>query len=215
VSGPSGSFAGLEAVGLTRSFGDAPVFPPVSFRLVRGEGLSVTGPNGSGKTTLLRLLAGLLRPSAGRVALQGCRVGFAGVEGGLYPELSAREHLAFVVCLRDGRGHPDRVAAALTDAGLQDQADRPARELSAGFRQRLRLALAVVHHPAVLLLDEPHAHLDEAGRERLSVMLRGQLARGVAVAATADPAVLAAEVMASRGQWSVLDLGAAGSGLRL
>ncbi len=187
----------LVADGLSMRFGRRRLFDGLTVTVEPGAPLAVAGDNGSGKSTLLLLLAGLLAPTAGEVRLD---VGGAAVEPrdrprtvgyvapalDLYDALTARETLAFLArarALADGQA---RVAAVLSRVGLADRADEPVAAFSTGMRQRLRIATALVHDPPVLLLDEPGATLDAAGRS-LTASLVADDTR-VVVLATNDPA---------------------------
>jgi heme exporter protein A len=158
----------IEVDGLERRFGGRRALRDVSLTVPAGATLAVLGPNGAGKTTLLRVLAGLLRPHAGRVAVRG-RVGLLGHEPLLYRELTARENLRYHARLHGvGAG---RVDAALDAVGLADRADDRVGDLSRGLLQRAAAARTVLHDPEVLLLDEPYANLDPAAQERLAPLL--------------------------------------------
>ena len=187
----------LVADGLSMRFGRRRLFDGLTATVEPGAPLAVTGVNGSGKSTLLLLLAGLLVPTAGEVRLEvGGRaveprdrprtVGYVAPALDLYDALTARETLAFLARARSLPGADGRVAAALDRVGLADRADDPVSAFSTGMRQRLRIATALVHDPPVLLLDEPGATLDAAGRD-LTASLVADDAR-VVVVATNDPA---------------------------
>ncbi|MGH2957525.1 MAG: ABC transporter ATP-binding protein [Solirubrobacterales bacterium] len=193
--------AAIELAGLRRDFGDRVVLAGLDARLERGGSLAVIGPNGSGKTTLLRILAGLLRPSAGRARVLGCelpgqahglrgRVGYLGHEPLLYRDLGARENLRLGAALHglDAEESEARIAGLLDAVGMEGRAEEPTGVLSAGMRQRIDICRAVLHEPELLLLDEPDAHLDAGGRalvepligpapERTRVIVSHDLAR--------------------------------------
>jgi len=166
--------------GLERRFGDRPALRGVSITVAEGQTLAVFGANGAGKTTLLRVLATLLRPHAGSVAVLGAslpgeawkvrgRVGFVGHEPLLYPDLTARENLLFYARLHGVDAA--RAERLLRDVGIEGRAGDPVRELSRGMVQRLAAARAVLHDPPVLLLDEPRAGLDPAAAEHLEPLI--------------------------------------------
>jgi heme exporter protein A len=152
----------------------------VSVRLEEGQTLAVLGGNGAGKTTLLRVLAGLLRPHGGTTRVLGAelpaerwklpaQVGYLGHEPLLYRELSGRENLRYHARLH-GVGD-SRVEEMLAGVGMAERADDPVRDLSKGLVQRLAAARAVLHDPALLLLDEPRANLDPAAAELLEPLI--------------------------------------------
>jgi heme exporter protein A len=197
ASGPP--IAALVARGLRRTFGRVAVLRDVDLTLAPGEALAVAGPNGAGKTTLLRLLAGLLRPTAGEVLILGRTlrgdhaarrsVGFLSHQSLLYDDLTVLENLAFAARLYGLQRPIDVARSALEAAGLSArEGDSPAR-LSRGLLQRAALARALLHRPRVLLLDEPFTALDEPSAARLRETLRGILAEGGAmVVVTHHPA---------------------------
>ena len=158
----------IEAVGLERRFGERRALHGVSLAVPAGATLAVLGPNGAGKSTLLRVLAGLLRPHAGRLRVDG-PVGLLGHEPMLYRDLTVRENLRYHAQLhRVGR---ERVEEVLAAVGLRERAGDTVRELSRGLLQRAAAARAVLHDPPVLLLDEPFANLDPAAVERLAPLI--------------------------------------------
>jgi heme exporter protein A len=172
--------AAIELDGLERRFGERVALAGVSVRVEPGQTLAVLGGNGAGKTTLLRVLAGLLRPHGGtarvleaslpdeRWKLPG-RVGYLGHEPLLYRELSGRENLRYQARLHGVAAN--RVEELLVAVGMERRGDDPLRELSRGMVQRLAVARAVLHEPALLLLDEPRANLDPAAAELLDPLI--------------------------------------------
>jgi ABC-2 type transport system ATP-binding protein len=162
----------ISAVQLTRKFGSRIVVEDVSFEVNRGEIVALLGPNGAGKTTTLRMLAGLIAPTSGSAAIDGVRMtgstgsllrsrlGFLTETPGLWDRLTVRENLETYANLYG----LDQAAALITQFiehfDLLSHADTRAAELSKGMRQKVALARALLHGPAILLLDEPTAGLD-------------------------------------------------------
>ncbi|MEX2107633.1 MAG: heme ABC exporter ATP-binding protein CcmA [Solirubrobacterales bacterium] len=168
----------IELRGLRRDFGERAALDGLNLSLAAGESLVVLGPNGAGKTTLLRILATLLRPSAGEVEVLGARlpdeawkvrgrIGFLGHEPLLYRDLSGRENLRFHARLHGlpGEQAEERISTLLAAIGMERRAEDRIGELSAGMRQRLAICRCVLHEPELLLLDEPDSNLDVEGRE--------------------------------------------------
>jgi heme exporter protein A len=166
------------------------VFRGVSCTVGAGEALLVTGPNGAGKTSFLRLIAGLLRPAAGSIRLEGhasdlpisSAAHFVGHLDGVKGALSAAENLAFARRLA-GNGSED-VATALAQLGLAPLARFPARELSAGQRRRLALARLLVASRTLWLVDEPTAALDAEGQAIFKTLAEAHLSGGGILVAT-------------------------------
>jgi ABC-type multidrug transport system ATPase subunit len=176
---PSPSEGAASCDGLVRRFGERAALDGVDLRVGEGEFVLVTGPNGAGKTTLLRVLATVLRPSAGGVSVGGHElpraaekarplVGYVAHGPLTYPGLTARENLELYAALYGVPG--ERVGPALDRVGLGARAGDLVSEFSRGMGQRLALARACLHGPALLLLDEPTAGLD-AGRDLLREVL--------------------------------------------
>jgi ABC-type multidrug transport system ATPase subunit len=141
----------------------------------------VVGPNGAGKSTLLRLLAGLARPTSGRIEIDAApashrasraRVGYLGHATHLSPSLSVRENLVFAARLYGVAAPRARADEQLEREGLTPLADRRAGALSRGQAQRVAIARALIHAPALVLLDEPFTGLDHGASARLADRLR-------------------------------------------
>ena len=181
----------VEAADLARSFGPRKAVAGVTFSLAPGDCLAVFGPNGAGKTTLLRLLAGLLKPSAGSARLAGIplpggtlarsRVGLISHHTMLYEALSARENVLFAARLYGIRDPQTSVEDSLRRMSMVERADAPVRLLSRGMQQRVSIARAMVHSPQVVLADEPYNGLDESGARALTALLRELRSAGTAI----------------------------------
>jgi heme exporter protein A len=205
VAPPVPSATTLTAEDLSKSFSAGPLFDGLSLS-IRGGLLAVAGRNGSGKTTLLKILAGLARPTRGRVRVERdgrpledparrLAVGWAGPDLQLYGELTAEENLLF---FRRAAGRPEPAEDTrrrLLDCGLAGEAiERRVEEFSTGMRQRLRLAFATLFDPDVLLLDEPATGLDADGRAMLAALVdRARRTGAVVVASNDDRDLLGAD----------------------
>ncbi|MBM3958099.1 MAG: ABC transporter ATP-binding protein [Gemmatimonadetes bacterium] len=161
----------VEARDVDFAFGRRTVLKGLSLSVPPGIAFGILGANGAGKTTLVRLLVGLLRPRSGEVRVLGeppspaltRRIGYMPQLGALYLALSARENLEFFarMCgMSNRRERREAVARALHLVGLSGRAGDPVSSLSGGMRQRVSLAVALVHKPPLLLLDEPTVGLD-------------------------------------------------------
>ena len=179
---------------LVKSFGPTTAVDGLTFSVAAGEIYGLLGPNGAGKTTTLRVLAGMLRPSAGRTRVAGLdvadhalavrrRLGFLTSTTGLYPRLTGRELLAYFARLHGlsaDRAHA-RIAALAEALELGPFFDRRCDAFSTGERQRVSIARAVLADPDVLILDEPTAGLDVLASRFLRDFVRAERDRGKAV----------------------------------
>jgi len=198
----------LSATDVAAERGGRLVFSSLSLSVGAGEFLAVTGPNGAGKSTLLRLLAGLLRPTAGTIRLEpdsdtprSQQVNYLGHLDALKPGLTVGENLSFWRRIAET---PDRgVDDALEAVGLARLADTPVTYLSAGQRRRIAIARLLVANRAIWLLDEPSSGLDATSEGRLGRIVGNALAGGtIVVAASHQPLPVPAT--------ATLQLGAAG-----
>jgi putative ABC transport system ATP-binding protein len=197
----------LAVDALAKRFGDSAVFEDVSFTLARGELVAVLGESGVGKSTLLNVIAGLDRPDAGRVALDGVslpwdderalahwrrrQLGFVFQAFHVLPYLSVAENVALPLLLL-GRTDAARTAALLQCVGLEGLADRAPRTLSGGQLQRVAIARALVHAPPLVLADEPTGNLDPATAERVIELLAAQVREAGAACLLATHSMAAA-----------------------
>ena len=167
----------VETRGLTRRFGSITAVDHLSLSIATGEVFGLLGPNGSGKTTTIRMLCGLLDPTAGTARVAGVevteapeqvktRIGYMSQRFGLYEDLTVAENLDFYAGIyglsREARRQ--RTDELLGYLGLERRLHQLAGTLSGGWKQRLSLACAMLHRPALLFLDEPTAGVDPAAR---------------------------------------------------
>ena len=196
---PDAGGPAIAAAGVRKDYGDRAVLRGVDLTVGWGEIAVLFGANGAGKTTLLRILAGLTRADAGTMHIAGRPmhrrgnrarrlVGFAGHQTMLYNDLTCRENLAFYARLYGIRDAGRRIEEVLEQATLSDRANRRVRTLSHGMQKRLAMARAILHRPAVLLLDEPESGLDAESVAALGELLRGWAASGRAALLTTHSA---------------------------
>jgi heme exporter protein A len=183
----------VRARGLEKRYGARPVLRDVAFELLGGGALVVTGPNGAGKTTLLRLLAGLATPTRGslEVAVDRARIGLVGHEPLVYRELTALENLDLYGRLYRVDERRERIGMLLERFGLWDARHQRVSSYSRGMTQRLALCRALLHDPALLILDEPHSALDAEGAALLDDELAALAGSHTLVVSTHDPDRLA------------------------
>jgi len=178
---------GVDARGLTKSYGPLPAVRGIDLSIAPGETVALLGPNGAGKSTTIDMILGLSRPDAGKVSVfgqppdQAVRAGSIGAmlqTGAVVQYLSIRELLHLVASLYP---HPLSVGEVLELAGLSDLADRQTTKLSGGQSQRVRFAISLVGDPDLLVLDEPTAALDVEGRHEFWDSMRAVARQGKTV----------------------------------
>ncbi len=170
----------LDVSDLTKAFGGRIAVDHVTFQIAAGEAVGLLGPNGAGKTTTLSMIAGLVRPDSGDVRIAGHllqadtdpakgQLGLVPQDLALYEELSGNENLEFFGGLQGLRraALQERIRYALDFVGLADRAKDPVKTYSGGMKRRLNLAVALLHDPQLLLLDEPTVGVDPQSRNAL------------------------------------------------
>jgi putative spermidine/putrescine transport system ATP-binding protein len=179
-----GAAAGLEAIGVSKSFGHFRALTDVSLQIARGEFLTLLGPSGSGKTTLLLILAGFEQPSKGRLVSEGRDITALPAEArsygmvfqgyALFPHMSVEANIAFPLQVRrlDTAEIRRKVGQIIDRVGLRGQEKKLPAKLSGGQQQRVALARALVFEPGVLLLDEPFSALDKNLRELMQIEVK-------------------------------------------
>jgi ABC-2 type transport system ATP-binding protein len=181
----------LSLVELNKRYGDVVALDGAGFTVAPGRILGFLGPNGAGKTTAMRCIFGLVEPESGAVRWDGrpvddadrLRFGYMPEERGLYPKMRVREQLVHFARLS---GLSRKVAAAAADGwlqrlGLTERGGDKVEALSHGNQQRVQLAVALIHDPVVIVLDEPFAGLDPLGVDALASILRDLARRGAAI----------------------------------
>lgn len=187
----------VEAVELTRKFGDFTATDRVSFAVRRGEVFGLLGPNGAGKSTTFRMMCGLLRPTAGTAHVMGIdlkespararqRLGYMAQKFSLYGNLTVRQNLSF---FSGAYGlHRASRRKAMSDMievfRLEPLLDSATESLPLGFKQRLALACAVMHEPDILFLDEPTSGVDPVTRREFWSHINGLVDKGVTIVVT-------------------------------
>jgi ABC-2 type transport system ATP-binding protein len=188
---PRAGGGGLALTRVSKRFGDVVALDDVNLEIRPGRVVGFLGPNGAGKTTAMRTVFGLVQADAGELlwggreigSAQRLRFGYMPEERGLYPRMPLREQLVYFGCLHGLSTAAARAASSewLERLGLGDRAGAKVEELSHGNQQRAQLAVALLHEPDLLVLDEPFAGLDPLAVRTLAGVLRGEAARGAAV----------------------------------
>ena len=162
----------METQGLTKSFGNRLVLRGIDLVVERGESVVIFGPNGAGKTTLIKMLATIMRPSSGRILVDGLnlendaeeirrRIGVVTHQTFLYSNLTAFENLEFYSRMYDVPKREERIREVVAMVGMASRLHDRVGTLSRGMQQRLSIARSLLHKPAIMLLDEPEAGLDQ------------------------------------------------------
>jgi heme exporter protein A len=184
----------LKANGLQKVFNRRKIFSGIEFSVKESDGLSITGRNGSGKSTLMKIIAGVLAPTTGSLTLRVGEgeispedrhryIGFVSPYLQLYDEFSGVENLE-LFC--EVRGITSDIHGLLDRVNLQARKNDLLRTYSSGMRQRLKYAFALIHSPAVLLLDEPTSNLDNEGKATVHRIVEEQRRHGLVIIATND-----------------------------
>ncbi|WP_316013266.1 ABC transporter ATP-binding protein [Roseobacter sp. HKCCA0434] len=174
----------LDITGLSAGYGGRPVLQGVSLRIRPGEAHCLLGANGAGKSTLIRAILGRVRPAAGTVKVD--RIGLVPQDVALYEPLTVDENLtAFAAIAGVPRaGIRARVDEVATQTGLDPRMATQVRRLSGGWRRRVNIAAALLHRPALLILDEPTVGVDAEARVALHALLRTLVTDGLALLIT-------------------------------
>ncbi len=173
----------IEVSRLWKSYGPVDALRGIDLRIEKGEFLTIFGPNGAGKSTLLKILSTIINPTSGKVSIDGIdltsanedarkRIGVISHKAFLYGNLTARENLLFYGKLYDVPKLNDRISELLSEVGLQHRSDDMVRTFSRGMLQRLTIARAIIHNPAIIMLDEPYTGLDQHAARMLRNLLK-------------------------------------------
>ena len=179
----------IEVEGLVKTYGLNPVLRGINLSIPAGQAVTLVGPNGAGKTTMMRIVATLLAPSSGHVSIGGWplprhaqrvrpHIGLVSHQSLLYGDLTAAENLSFFGQLYGLPRNGPEIQQALRRVGLAARARDPVRTFSRGMIQRLTIARATLHHPEVLLLDEPYTGLDQDASAILDDLLQEERSTG-------------------------------------
>ena len=172
----------LEAEDVQKSFGSFSALRGMTLQVPRGEFLAIFGANGAGKTTFLKVCSTLLRPTKGRLRIEGLDIreqpeavrrnlGFLSHNTYLYRDLSPIENLRLFAALYGIDKPGERIESMIARVGLKSRANDPVRSFSRGLQQRLGVARAVLHSPSLVLLDEPYTGLDANAADTLNALL--------------------------------------------
>lgn len=193
----------IEFKNIQKKYGENSLYQQLSGCIAAGRCTAITGNNGSGKSTFLKIIAGLIRPSAGSIIYREAanvltleqahsQIAFASPEMQLYSALTAAENLRFFAAMASDPLSPEETAALLRQVNLGEEAEKPLASFSTGMKQRLKLALLPAAKRKIWLLDEPSSNLDAAGRQIVSQLIQqARSEQRTVLLATNDPAEVA------------------------
>jgi ABC-2 type transport system ATP-binding protein len=197
MSTESGAGDAVVIRALRKSFGSLVAVDTLDLSIRKGEVFGLLGPNGSGKTTTIRMLCGLMEPTAGSATVVGFdvireaeqvrrHIGYMSQRFGLYDDLSVDENIRFYATIYGlhGAARTQRVAEVIEELDLGARVSQLAGTLSGGWKQRLALACAIAHRPAMLFLDEPTAGVDPASRRLFWQKIHALAAQGTTILVT-------------------------------
>ena len=172
----------IEVSGLRKSYGSVDALRGIDLKINRGEFLTLFGPNGAGKTTLLKILSTIIKPTSGKVLIDGLeineahqdirrKIGVISHKTFLYGDLTAYENLLFYARIYDLQNPEERSRQLIEEVGLKGRENHLVRTFSRGMEQRLSIARAIIHEPNIIYLDEPYSGLDQ----HAALMLRNLL----------------------------------------
>ena len=186
----------VDASNLKKVFNRRVIFEKISFSLAQQQTLAVTGRNGAGKSTLVKIVSNILTPTEGEVKISSptissanphlALIGLVSPYLTLYDEFSARENLGFGLAIRGLQPDDQIIEVLLKRVSLHRRGDDLVRTYSSGMKQRLKYAFALVHHPQVLILDEPMANLDLDGTKIVHEIMNEHREQGILIVASND-----------------------------
>ena len=187
----------IRVEALTRTYGDLTAVDQVSFEIGRGEIVGLLGHNGAGKTTIMKMLTGYLEPSSGSIAIDGLdistqreavqqRIGYLPENDPLYPEMTVIDYLDYAASLHavSEAERPERIREAIRKTELTAKATSLISTLSRGYRQRVGVAQAILHHPRLLILDEPANGLDPTQVQHMRGLIRSLAQQATVIIST-------------------------------
>ncbi|MDN3518514.1 ABC transporter ATP-binding protein [Aquisalimonas lutea] len=187
----------IEAEALSRHYGDLTAVDRISFEVDVGEVVGLLGPNGAGKTTILKMLTGFLEPTSGWIRVDGLemarqrraiqqRIGYLPENCPIYPDMTVIDYLDFQATLHGiaAQHRPQAVRSAIERASLKEKALAPVATLSRGYRQRTGVAQAILHHPRLVVLDEPTNGLDPSQIREMRALIRSLAEHAAVVVST-------------------------------
>src|SRR5687768_6607807 len=197
ISDPQSSVSAVTTSRLRKTFGSLVAVESLDLEIQRGEVFGLLGPNGSGKTTTIRMLTGLMQPTSGEATVVGYdvrreseairrNIGYMSQRFGLYDDLTIAENIRFYAGVYGliGAERDARMDELMKELGLAERAHQLAGTLSGGWKQRLALACATAHRPAMLFLDEPTAGVDPAARRRFWETIYQLASKGTTILVT-------------------------------
>ncbi|QDP39089.1 heme ABC exporter ATP-binding protein CcmA [Radiobacillus deserti] len=180
---------------VSHSFGKKQILKDINLKMKSGQIFGLIGPSGSGKTTLIKTIIGMIKPSGGKVVIQGRempyepskqQIGYMAQSDALYGELTAKENLEFFAAIYGvkGKARQEEIEKRLKEVDLLEHRDKPVQAFSGGMKRRLSLAASLLHHPSILILDEPTVGIDPLLRKEIWRQFKQLKERGTLIIVT-------------------------------
>ncbi len=174
----------ITVTGLTKKYNNIPVLDNISFKVNKGSIVGVIGPNGAGKSTLISIIASIIKPSSGKVTIDGGKIGYVPQEITLFPSLTTKENLNFwdtISNKHSTKTRKENIARVTQIANLEDSLHKNISQLSGGLKRRVNIAVSLLSYPEILIMDEPTVGMDINSRTEMVDFIKNLSSNGTTI----------------------------------